>query len=121
METKKTFKIYPKAVTKTINKEDKNSHLLPVKLWALHFSPGCRHMAQSIQIKPGKNLQVIFNASLKGSPHEVVLNEFTPTKFEANIDFGHAKMNLPWRIYKLRINFPQKVIFMALADITACF
>jgi hypothetical protein len=32
-----TFKMYPETVIKTMNKEDKHSHLLPVKLWVLHF------------------------------------------------------------------------------------
>jgi len=116
-----TFKMYPEAVTKTMNKEDKNSHLLPVKLWVLHFSPWCRHTAQGMQIKPGKYPGVIFDASTKGSPHEVVLNEYTPTEFEASIDFGHAKANLLQQIYNLRISFPREIIFLALADITACF
>jgi hypothetical protein len=33
-----TFKMYPKAATKTMNKEDKNSHLIPINCWVLHFS-----------------------------------------------------------------------------------
>ena len=41
-----TFKMYPEAVTKTMNKEDKNNHLIPIKRWVLHFSPWCRHTAQ---------------------------------------------------------------------------
>ncbi len=36
-----TFKTYPKIVTKTMNKEDRHSHVLPVKLWVLHFSLWC--------------------------------------------------------------------------------
>jgi hypothetical protein len=51
-----TFKMYPKIVHKTMIKEDKHSHLLPVN---------------------SKNPQVIFDASTKGDPHEVVLNEIT--------------------------------------------
>ena len=120
-ENQTTFKMYPEAVTKTMNKEDKNNHLIPIKRWVLHFSPWCRHTAQGMPIKPRKNPRVIFDASTKGSPHEVVLNEYTPTKFKANIDFGHAKMNLLWRIYNLRVSFPREIIFLALADITACF
>ncbi len=50
-----TFKMYPEMVTKTRNKVDRHSHLLPVKLWVLYFSPWCRHTAQGILIKPGKN------------------------------------------------------------------
>ena len=78
-------------------------------------------MAQGMKIKPGKNPGVIFDTSTKGKPHEVVLNEYTHTKFEANIDFGHAKMNLLQRIYNLRISFLQKIIYLALTNITACF
>ena len=44
-----TFKMNPEIVTKTVNKEDKHSHLLPVKLWVLHFSPWCCHTAQGIR------------------------------------------------------------------------
>jgi hypothetical protein len=116
-----TFKMYPETVTKTMNTEDKHSHLLPVKLWVLHFLSWCCHAAQGILIKPGKNPQVIFDASTKGSPHEDVLNEFTITEFEANFDFGHAKMNLLPRIYNLRVSYLREIIFLALADITACF
>jgi hypothetical protein len=116
-----TFKMYPETVTKTMNKEDRHSHLLPIKLWVLYFSPWCCHTAQGILIKPGKNPRVIFDASTKGSPHEVMLNKYTPTEFEANIDFGKAKMNLLIRIYSWRISYPRMKIFLALADITVCF
>ncbi len=80
-----TFKMYPKIVHKKMNKEDKHSHLLPVKLWVLHFSPYCCHTAQGMLVKIGKNPQVIFDAATKGDPYEVVLNEIMTTKFEANI------------------------------------
>jgi len=115
------YKMYPEKVKKTMNKEDRYSHLIPVKRWVLYFSPWCQHTAQGILVKPGKNPRVIFDASTKGSPHEVVLNEITPTKLEASIDFGLAKMKLLIRIYYLRISYPQMKIFLALADITACF
>jgi len=50
-----------------------------------------------------------------------VLNEITPTELKANIDFGLAKMKLLIGIYNWRISYPQMKIFLALADITACF
>jgi hypothetical protein len=84
------FKMYPEIVTKMMNKEDRHSHLLPVKLWVIHFSPWCRHTVQGMQVKPGKNPCVIFDASTKSHPCEVVLNEITTTEFEANITFGLA-------------------------------
>jgi hypothetical protein len=116
-----TFKMYSEGVTKTMNKEDKNSHLIPIKHWVLPFLSWCRHTAQGMQIKPRKNPKVIFDASMKGSPREFVLNEYTPTEFEANIDLGHAKMNLLQRIYNLRVSFQREIIFLALAGITTCF
>jgi hypothetical protein len=116
-----TCKMYPQTITKTMHKEDKHSHLLTVKLWVLHFLPWCCHTTQGILIKPGKDPQVIFDASAKESPHEVVLNEFTPTKFEGNIDFVHAKMNLLCRIFNWRVSYAREIIFLALANITACF
>ncbi len=67
-----TFKMYPKIVKKTMNKEDKHSHLLLVKLWVLHFSPYSCHTAQGMLVKPDKNPRVIFGPSMKGDPHEVV-------------------------------------------------
>jgi hypothetical protein len=50
-----------------------------------------------------------------------MLNKITPTEFEASIDFGLAKTKLLTRIYNWKISYPQMKIFLALADITACF
>jgi hypothetical protein len=116
-----TFKMYPDIVTKTMNKEDRHSHLLPVKLWVLHFSHWCHHTAQGMLVKPGKNPRVIFDASTKTYPHEVVLNDVTTTKFKANITFGAAKLKLLQRIYNWRVSHPTSKIYLALADITVCF
>jgi hypothetical protein len=113
--------MYPKIVHKTMNKEDKHSHLLPVKLWVLHFSPYCCHTAQGMLVKPGKNPQVIFDASMKGDLHEVVLNEITTTEFEANITFGLMKLKLLQRIYNWRVSHPRSIIHLALADICTSF
>jgi len=41
--------------------------------------PWCRHTAQGMQIKPGKNPRVIFDASTKSHPHKIVLNDMTTT------------------------------------------
>ncbi len=116
-----TFKMYPEIVTKTMNKEDRHSHLLPVKLWVLHFSPWCCHTAQGILVNPGKNPHAIFDASTKGHPHKDVLNDVTTTEFEANITFGTAKLKLLQRIYNWRVSHPTSIIYLALADLTACF
>jgi len=101
-----TFKMYPDIVKKTMNKEDRNSNLLPVKLWVHRFSPYCCHKAQGILVKPGKNPHVIFDASTKGHPDEVVLNKITPTEFEAIIDFGKYKTRILITIYNWRASYP---------------
>jgi hypothetical protein len=116
-----TFKMYPNIVHKTMNKEDKHSHLLPMKLWVLPFSPYSRHTAQGMLVKPGKNPRVIFDASIKGDPHEVVLNEITTSEFQANITFGLAKLKLLQRIYNWRVSHPRSITYLALVDICACF
>ena len=50
-----------------------------------------------------------------------ILNEITPTEFEAVIDFGKSKMRLLITIYNWRVSYPLKRIYLVLADITACF
>ncbi len=116
-----TFKMYPKIVSKIMNKEDKHSHLLPVKLWVVHVSPYCRHTAQGMLAKPGKNPRVTFDASTKGDPHEVVLNEIMTMEFKANITFGLAKLKLLQRIYNWGVSHPKSIIYHALVDICTCF
>jgi hypothetical protein len=49
------------------------------------------------------------------------LNEITPTKFEAITDIGKYEMRLLIAIYNWRVGHPLKKIYLALADITACF
>jgi hypothetical protein len=72
-------------------------------------------------VKPGKNPCIIFNASTKKYSHEVVLNDVTTTKFEANITIGVAKLKLLQQIYNWRVSHPTSKINLAFADITACF
>jgi hypothetical protein len=86
--------VYPEVVTKTMNKEEQNSHLIPVKLWVLHCSPYAQSTAQGMQIKPGKNPRIIWDVSTKTSPDQIVLNEQTSIEFEAIVNFGTAKMRL---------------------------
>jgi hypothetical protein len=94
-----TFHMYPEVVTKTMNKEEKNSHLIALKLWVLYCSPWCRSTSQGIQIKPGHNPRIIWDGSMKTWALQWVLNEMTPTENEAMIDLGKAKMKLLVSIY----------------------
>jgi hypothetical protein len=55
------------------------------------------------------------------SPDKAVLNHVTTTDHKAIIDFGQAKTNLFIDIYNWRVSYPDETIYLALADITACF
>ncbi len=82
-----TFHMCPELVTKTMNKEECNSHIIALKLWVLHCSPFCRSTAQGIQIKLGKNPRIFWDGSTKTWALQWVLNEMTQIENEAGIDF----------------------------------
>ena len=50
----KRFNQYPDQVAETINKEDRNNHILPMHAWVYHLGPNLRHTAQGIVMKDGK-------------------------------------------------------------------
>jgi hypothetical protein len=115
-----TFLEHPEVTAKAMNKEEKNSHVLPFKPWTIHFSPYCHATPQGICKKYGK-FRVIFDSSMQTSPDEVVLNHVTPMDHKAAIDFSTAKRKLLTNIYNWHISFPDEVIYLALPNITACF
>ena len=50
----KHFDENPELVKKTVNKEDKHSHLIPVRPWCCQFSPYLRHNVQGLVMKERK-------------------------------------------------------------------
>ncbi len=50
-----------------------------------------------------------------------MVNHVTPMDHKATIDFGTMMTKLLTNIYNWRISFPDEVIYLALANITACF
>ena len=120
-ENSKSFTNNPKLVIKTMNKEDRHSHFIPLQADIVKFSPYCRHTMQTLVIKPGKSDRVCWDASTKYGPEEVVLNEVTPMELEAPITFGNTKKLFLTGLYNARISFPDKVILLATSDIKACF
>ena len=84
------------------------------------FFPHLRCTPQGMREKRGK-FRVIFDASTQSYQHELVLNQVTDSEFEAIIDFGQSKMRLYVSIYNWRISFPGEIIYLVLADISACF
>jgi hypothetical protein len=115
-----TFLQFPEKTAKAMNKEEKNTHVIAFRNWLVHFLPYCRATPQGIREKYGKH-RVIFDSSTQTCSHEIVLNHETSTDQEAIIDFGKAKTHLLINIYNWQISYPNKVILLALAEVTACF
>jgi hypothetical protein len=115
-----TFLLHPKVTAKTMNKEEKNSHILPFKHWLVYFSPWCHVTPQGIREKYNK-FRVIFDLSMQTRPDEIVLNHKTSTDGKAVINFGQTKTRLLINIYNWHVSYLDKIIYLALADITPCF
>jgi hypothetical protein len=115
-----TFEAHPEVVAKTMNKEEKNSHVLPFRQWVVYFSPFLCCTPQGMREMNGEYC-LIFNSSTQTWINEVVLNHVTTSKLEATIDFGKSKKNLLINIYNWQISSLWEIIYLVLADITACF
>ena len=74
----KSFSENPELVIKTMNKEDRYSHILPLDELLCAVSPYCCHTTQTLVIKPGKNDRLAFDASTTRLPTNIVLNQITP-------------------------------------------
>ena len=114
----KTFLQYPEVTAKAMNKEERNSPVLPIRKWTASLY--CRARPQEIHKKYGK-YKVIFDSSTQTSPEEIVLNHMMPTDHEAIIDFGRAKRKLLTTIYNWHISYPDEIIYLALGDVITCF
>ena len=108
-------------VRKTMNKEDRYSHLVPMDPILCKLSPYLRHTTQSIVIKEDKNDRIVWDGSTVLKPSDIVMNQITPIAQESPITFGHVKLQVFIDIYNMRISYPTPAILIALADIKACF
>ena len=79
------------------------------------------HNSQGLVIKEGKNPRLVWDGLTVYTPMDIVMKNMTPTEEEAEVTFGLVKILLYWLIYILRVSFPDEVIYLALADIKACF
>ncbi len=117
----KSFVENPKLVQKTMNKEDRYSHLVPKDPLLCKLSPYLRHTMQSIVIKDGKNNCIVWDGSTVTRPTDIVMNQVTPVAQEAPVMFGHVKSQIYMDIYNTRISYPTATILLGLADVKACF
>ena len=108
-------------VTKTLNKEERNHHLMPFPGWVGRFSNTARHVQQTILMKNGKKARLIWNGTDKRYGWEYSMNEITPTAKEAPITFGYVYLAFCVWLWNLRISYPTEEIYLAFIDISSCF
>jgi hypothetical protein len=68
----KSFVENPQLVQKTMNKEDRYSHLVPMDLLLCKLSPYLCHTTQSIIVKDGKNGRIVWDGSTVTQPTDIV-------------------------------------------------
>jgi hypothetical protein len=117
----KSFNKNPEIVTKTMNKEDKYSHIVPLDVLICLLSPYLRHTTQTMVLKEGNNPHLCYNASTTKKPTDIVINQITPVAREAATTFGRVRIQLNIDIYNTRISCLVAVIFLLMGDIKACF
>ncbi len=117
----KSFNNNTALVLKTMNKEDRYSHLIPLMRSFVVFSPYCCHTTQTMVIKAGKSDRLCWDGLTTIKPTDIVMNQITPITREAPITFGHVKTQLYIDIYNTCVSYPTFIILLAMADIKACF
>jgi hypothetical protein len=117
----KSFLDYTTLVLKTMNKEDRYSHLIPLDEIMCCFSPYCCHTTQTMAIKAGKSDPLCWDGLTTIEPTDTGMNQDTPITCEAPITFGHVKIQLYIDIYNTRISYPTFIILLAMVDVKASF
>ncbi len=74
----KSFNENPEIVKKTMNKEDRYSHVIPLDILICLLSPYLRHTMQNMVLKEGKNPCLCYDASTTKKPTDIIMNQITP-------------------------------------------
>jgi hypothetical protein len=104
-----------------MNKEDRYSHLVSMDPLLCKLSPYLPHTTQSIVIKDGKNVCIVWDGLKVTCLTDIAMNQVTPVAQEAPVTFGHVKSQIYMDIYNTCISYPTATIFLGLADVKACF
>lgn len=110
-------------VTKTLNKEERNHHVMPFPGWLCRFASTARHVPQTVIDKEGKSLRLIWNGTDKAYYYEDAMNDpaITPTTKELECTFGYVYLAFCVWLWNLRISYPDEEIYLAFIDISSCF
>lgn len=116
-----TYNARPDLTRKALNKEEKQSHVIPMDAVLLYFSPYCRHTPQGLIDKKNKKVRIVWDGSTIYFMDDVAMNAISPTELEAPITFGSVEADFDSYLYNLRVSYPNENILLAWLDIAACF
>ena len=100
----KSFDENPDIVKKTMNKEDRYSHVVPMDALICLLSPYLRHTTPAMVLQEDKNPHLCYDATTRRKPTDIVMNQVTPVRCEAPITFSKVKQQLYTDIYNTRIS-----------------
>ena len=86
-----------------------------------NLSPFLRQNSQGIVVKAGSDPRQVWDSSTQITPMMTVLNQVIDTDDEADITFGLVEPSFLAHIYNLRARYPGREIYIAMADVKACF
>jgi hypothetical protein len=107
-------------VVKTMNKEDRNSHLISMPSILCRFSPYAHHVGQTMNLKKA-NARLCWDGSNKDDPLDWAVNDDVDMELEPLITFGNTKDLFFTDMYNLRIDDPEREYWIGTADVKACF
>jgi hypothetical protein len=81
----------PEVVVKTMNKEDKNSHVIPVSLIFIWFTASAHHVAQTLNMKK-LAARMCWDGTNKDHPDDWAVNDGIGMENEPIITFGSTLM-----------------------------
>ena len=110
-------------VKATLNKEERNSHVVPLFTWLCHASLWANINAQAMVLKmnaPPEDSRLVWNGTTKIEADDIVMNDIVPLHNEAPITFGFVLLAFMTYIFNTRVSYPHADIDIASTDIKAC-
>ncbi len=106
-----------------MNKEERNSFVIPLSMWAWRFTPNLFATPNHLLQKLDRKDRLIFDAAFQHDAESISLNMMTEdaSQTELHCNFGLVKMRIYTQIYNLRITYPGCDIFIHANDVKSCF
>ena len=108
-------------VEKTMNKEERNSYVLPLPNWLARFIPNAFYTPNGLISKPGKKDRLVFDGSFTINWDSQPVNRMVDASTEPPVTYGSVLQEHIKRIWNLRISYPDTDIFLWDDDVAGCF